>query len=164
MKRRVLFLFGPQIEVAGSGFDVLLRNTGAVLHIQFLKQHFRQFEVVIDQKIVFPPIERLERGAVVIEIGRSPVSRHQRNPMLVLPPLRIVEPHIPHRRPGPVGTLYVHREVHHAARSENLRPVALRTLDKMFPEVDDAIVAQQVCEIFDRPQIGCRQNRHGRSG
>ena len=53
MKRRVLFLFGPQIEVAGSGFDVLLRNTGAVLHIQFLKQHFRQFEVVIDQKIVF---------------------------------------------------------------------------------------------------------------
>lgn len=35
MKRRVLFLFGPQIEVAGSGFDVLLRNTGAVLHIQF---------------------------------------------------------------------------------------------------------------------------------
>ena len=34
-------------------------------------------------------------------------------------------------------------------------------LDKMFPEVDDAIVAQQVCEIFDRPQIGCRQNRHG---
>lgn len=72
MKRRVLFLFGPQIEVAGSGFDVLLRNTGAVLHIQFLKQHLRQFEVVIDQKIVFPPIERLERGAVVIEIGAIP--------------------------------------------------------------------------------------------
>ena len=80
--------------------------------------------------------------------------------MLVLPTFGIIEPHVAHRLPGTVGMRHVDRQFHRPVGRKNPGPVALRALDEMLAQVDDAPALHQAGEVADRRQIGKREEKH----
>ncbi len=81
--------------------------------------------------------------------------------MLVLPAFGIIEPHVAHRLPGTVGMRHVDRQFHRPVGRKNPGPIALRALDEMLAQVDDAPALHQTGEVADRGQIGKREEKHG---
>ena len=113
-------------------------------------------EVEIGQMLPLLPVERLDERGIVLEEGRSLVGGYQRAPMLVLPPLRVVEAHGVHRLAGAVGVRHLRRELDHAIGRHDTGAVALRAFDVVLPEVDHRITAQHSCEVADRREVCSR--------
>ena len=84
--------------------------------------------------------------------------------MLVLPTFGIIEPHSRTGCRGRLAVRHVDRQFHRPVGRKNPGPVALRALDEMLAEVDDAAAAHQLGEIAHRRQIGTREKNHSAKG
>ena len=103
-----------------------------------------------------PFVERRQPVSVVIEVGRTLVRSGQGAPVLVLPPLGVVDPHVAHGLPRPVGMGDMHGELHRAVGRQNAGAVARRTLDEVLAQIDDAHPVQQLRETVDRREVAKR--------
>jgi len=78
----------------------------------------------------------------------------------MLPTLGVVEAHVADGLARPVGMGHVHGELHCPAGREDAGPVALRPLDEVLAEVDDAAAAHQLGEPPHRRQITAGKQGH----